>query len=108
MDLNNLKEMMGRAQQMQQQMEQAMAQVQVQGSAGAGAVLVQMNGHKQVLRVQLDPAVAGSGGSPADLEILQDLIASACNDAARKVDEVLQGKLTGALGGLNLPGMLGK
>jgi DNA-binding YbaB/EbfC family protein len=108
MDLSNLKEMMDRAHQMQQQMEQALAQLQVQGSAGAGAVTVSMNGHKQVLRVQLDPAVAGSGGSPADLEMLQDLITSACNDAARKVDEALQGKLSGALGGLNLSGILGK
>ncbi len=108
MDFSNLKEMMSRAQQMQQQMEQAMSQVQVEGSAGAGAVTVQMNGHKQVLRVRLDPSVAGSGSSPADLEMLQDLITAACNDATRKVDEALQGKLSGALGGMNLPGMLGR
>ncbi len=108
MDLNNLKEMMERAQQMQQQMQQAMSQVQVEGSAGAGAVTVQMNGHKQVLRVQLDPAVAGSGGSSTDLEMLQDLITAACNDATRKVDEALQGKLAGAFGGMDMLGMLGK
>ena len=108
MDLSNIKEMMERAQQMQQQMEQAMSQIQVEGSAGAGAVTVQMNGHKQVLGVQLDPAAAGSGTSSADLEMLQDLIAAACNDATRKVDEALQGKLSGAFGGLNLMGMLGK
>ncbi len=106
MDFGKIKEMMEQAKLMQQQMEQAMSQVQVEGSAGAGAVTVQMNGHKQVLHVVLDPAIAGSG--TADLEMLQDLIASACNDATRKVDEALQGKISGALGGLNLMNMLGK
>ncbi|HEX4019669.1 MAG TPA: YbaB/EbfC family nucleoid-associated protein [Acidobacteriaceae bacterium] len=108
MDLGNLKEMMERAQQMQQQMEQAMTQVSVEGSAGAGAVTVQMNGKKQVLRVQIDPAAAGSGSSTADLEMLQDLIVAACNDAARRVDEALQSKLSGTLGGMDLLNMLGK
>ena len=108
MDLSNMKEMMERAQQMQQQMEQAMEQTSVEGSAGAGAVTVQMNGRKQVLRVRIDPAAAGSGSSSADLEMLQDLIAAACNDAARRVDEALQGKLSGAFGGMNLLKMLGK
>ncbi|HUZ03987.1 MAG TPA: YbaB/EbfC family nucleoid-associated protein [Acidobacteriaceae bacterium] len=108
MDLSNIKGMMEQAQQMQQQMEQAMTQTAVEGSAGAGAVTVQMNGHKQVLQVRIDPSAAGSGGSSADLEMLQDLIAAACNDAARRVDEALQGKLSGAFGGMNLLNMLGK
>ena len=108
MDLSNMKEMMERAQQMQQQMEQALGQVLVEGSAGAGAVTVQMNGHKQVLRVRIDPAAAGSASSSADLEMLQDLIAAACNDAARRVDEALQGKISGAFGGMNLLKMLGQ
>ena len=106
MDFSKMKEMMEQAKQMQQQMEQAMSQVLVEGSAGAGAVTIQMNGHKQVLNVVLDPAVAGSGS--ADLEMLQDLIASACNDATRKVDEALQSKLSGTFGGFNLMNMLGK
>lgn len=108
MDFAKMKEMMEQAKHMQQQMEQAMSQVLVEGSAGAGAVTIQMNGHKQVVHVVLDPAVAGSGTSAGDLEMLQDLIASACNDATRKVDEALQSKLSGAFGGLNLMNMLGK
>lgn len=108
MDFNNLKEMMDRAQQVQQQMEQAMNQVHVEGSAGAGAVTVQMNGRKQVLQVRIEPAVAGSGNTPADLEMLQDLITAACNDATRKVDEALQSRLSGAFGGMNLLNMLGQ
>lgn len=108
MDLGNMKEMIERAQQMQQQMEQAMTQIIAEGSAGAGAVTVQMNGHKQVMQVRIDPAAAGSGSSPTDLEMLQDLIAAACNDAAHRVDEALQGKLSGSFGGMNLLKMLGK
>jgi DNA-binding YbaB/EbfC family protein len=108
MDFNNLKEMMDRAQQVQQQMEQAMSQVHVEGSAGAGAVTVQMNGRKQVLQVRIEPTAAGSGNSTADLEMLQDLITAACNDATRKVDEALQSRLSGAFGGMNLLNMLGQ
>lgn len=108
MDLNNLKEVMERAHQVQQQMEQAMDQVMAEGSAGAGAVTVQMNGRKQVLQVRIEPAAAGSGNTPADLEMLQDLIAAACNDAMHQVDGALQGRLSGAFGGLDLLKMLGQ
>jgi DNA-binding YbaB/EbfC family protein len=108
MDLSNIKEMMDRAQQVQQQMDQAMSQVMVEGSAGAGAVTVQMNGRKQVLRVRIGPSAAESGNSPADMEMLQDLIVAACNDATRKVDDALQSRLSGAFGGMNLLNMLTK
>lgn len=100
MDLNNLKEAMGQAQQMQQQMEQAMAQTMVEGSSGGGAVTIQMNGQKQVLRVHIDPAAAVVGAGAEDIEMLQDLIAAAVNDAARKADEALRGKLSGMFGGM--------
>jgi DNA-binding YbaB/EbfC family protein len=111
MDMDKIKEMMGQAQQMQQQMEQTMAQIQVEGSAGGGAITVRMNGKKQVLAVQVDPSAAavgtGPGDSTADLEMLQDLIAAAVNDAGRRVDEALQGKLSGMLGGMEWMRMLG-
>lgn len=111
MDMDKIKEMMGQAQQMQQQMEQTMAQVQVEGSAGGGAITVRMNGKKQVLAVQVDPSAAAVGSGPdnsADLEMLQDLIAAAVNDASRRVDEALQGKLSGMLGGMEWMRMLGQ
>ena len=114
MDMNQIKEMMGQAQQMQQQVEQTMAQTQVEGSAGGGAVTVKMNGQKRVLGVQIDPSAAavgsGPGESASDLEMLQDLIAAAVNDASRRVDEALQGKLSGMMGGGMewMRGMLGQ
>jgi DNA-binding YbaB/EbfC family protein len=103
MDFDKIKEAMGQAQQMQQQMEQAMGQILVEGSAGGGAITVKMNGKKQVLQVRVEPAAAavgtGTGDTTNDLEMLQDLIAAAVNDASRRVDEALQGKLSGMLGG---------
>jgi hypothetical protein len=108
MDFDKIKEMMGQAQQMQQQMEQAMAQTRVEGSAGGGAITVQMNGQKQVMAVHVDPAAAAVGDNAADLEMLQDLIAAAVNDASRRVDEAMKGKLSGMLGGANWMQMLGR
>jgi nucleoid-associated protein EbfC len=112
MDFDKIKEMMGQAQQMQQQMEQTMAQTQVEGSAGGGAITVRMNGQKQVLQVHVDPSVAsvstGTGDTTGDLEMLQDLIAAAVNDASRRVDEALQGRLSGMFGGADWMRMLGR
>ncbi len=112
MDFDKLKEMMGQAQQMQQQMEQTMAQTQVEGSAGGGAITVKMNGQKHVLSVHVDPSAAavgsGEGDHASDLEMLQDLIAAAVNDASRRVDEALQGKLSGMFGGADFMRMLGR
>ncbi|MHB8301783.1 MAG: YbaB/EbfC family nucleoid-associated protein [Acidobacteriaceae bacterium] len=108
MDFEKIKEMMGQAQQMQQQMEQVMAQTQVEGSAGGGAITVKMNGQKQVLQVHVEPAAATVGGNVADLEMLQDLIAAAVNDASRRVDEAMKGKISGMFGGSDWMRMLGR
>jgi DNA-binding YbaB/EbfC family protein len=109
MDFEKLKSMMGQAQHMQQQMEQVMAQTVVEGSAGGGAITIQMNGQKQVLQVHVDPSAAAVGaGDAGDIEMLQDLIAAAVNDAARRVDEALQSKLSGMVGGADLLKMLGR
>lgn len=112
MDFDKIKEMMGQAQQMQQQMEQTMAQTQVEGSAGGGAITVKMNGQKQVLKVHVDPSAAavGAGGADnsSDLEMLEDLIAAAVNDASRRVDEAMKGKLSGMFGGTDWMRMLGQ
>ena len=112
MDLDKLKEMMGQAQQMQQQMEQTMAQTLVEGSAGGGAITVRMNGQKHVLQVTVDPSAAAVGTGPgdhtSDLEMLQDLIAAAVNDASRQVDETLKGKMSGVFGSSDWLKMLGR
>ena len=77
----------------------------VEASSGGGAVTVKMNGKKQVLSLKIDPtAVTSLGGNAADVEMLEDLIVAALNEAGRRADETLQSGLSGMLGGLNLPG----
>jgi nucleoid-associated protein EbfC len=92
-----LQELMSKAKEQAQKLQETV----VEGSAGGGSVLVKMNGQKRVLRVTIDPEMAKSG----DLEMLQDLVAAACNDAGRKVDEAMQSSLGGMLSGMGLPGL---
>jgi hypothetical protein len=101
----DIQKMLGQAQEMQQQMEQRLAATVVEATSGGGAVTVKMNGKKQVLSLKIDPtAVAGLGSNAADVEMLEDLIVAALNEAGRRADESLQSGLSGMLGGLNLPG----
>src|ERR1700761_4283653 len=99
-----LQEMLGQAKEMQEQMQQKLSQSIVEASSGGGAVTVRMNGKKEVLKVTIDPsAVAGLSGSTTDLEMLEDLIAAAFNEAGRRAEEILKSNMQGMLGGLNLP-----
>ena len=93
----NMQAMMKQAQQMQEKLAQEVALIRVEGSAGGGMVTIKMDGHKSVLGVKIDPEVAG------DVEMLQDMVTAACNEAARKVDEESQKKMGGMLGGMGLP-----
>ena len=93
----NMQGMMKQAQQMQERMQAEVAAIRAEGSAGGGMVVVKIDGHKNVLGVKIDPEVAG------DVEMLQDLVLAACNDAVKKVDDESQRKMSGMLGGLGLP-----
>lgn len=93
----NMQSMMKQAQQMQQKLQEQIAAIRVEASAGGGMITVKMDGHKNVLSVKIDPEVAG------DIEMLQDMVMAAFNEAAKKVDEEAQGKMGGMLGGLGLP-----
>jgi nucleoid-associated protein EbfC len=93
----NMQSMMKQAQQMQQRMQEEVAQIRVEASAGGGMVTVKMDGHKNVLGVKIDPEVTG------DVEMLQDMVLAAVNEAAKKVDEEAQSKMGGLLGGMGLP-----
>ena len=93
----NMQNMMKQAQQMQQKMQEQIATIRVEASAGGGMVPVKMDGQKNVLGVKIDPEVAG------DVEMLQDMVLAAVNEAAKKVDEESQSKMGGMLGGLGLP-----
>ena len=104
-DLGKMKEMVGQAKQMQEQMEKKLAETVVEASSGGGVVTVRMNGKKEVLRIQIDPSVIGSSGS--DLELLEDLIAAAVNEAGRRADESIKASMAGMMGSLGLPDIPG-
>jgi len=93
----NMQGMMKQAQQMQQRMQEEVALIRVEASVGGGMVTVQMTGQKQVTGVTIDPEAGG------DVEMLQDMVMAAFNEAAKKVDEQTQQKMSGMLGGLGLP-----
>lgn len=103
-DLAKLKDMMGQARQMQEQMEQKLSTSIVEGSSGGGLVTARLNGRKEVLRLKIDPA-ALTANTPGDVEMLEDLITAAINEAGRKADEIIKSSMSGMLGGLNLPGL---
>ena len=100
-----IKEMLSQANQMQEEVQRKLSQTIVEGTSGGGAVTVTMNGKKQLLKLRIDPAaVVSLGGSQADVEMLEDLIVAAVNDAGRRAEEAMQSGMQGMLGGLNLPG----
>jgi hypothetical protein len=106
--INPLKigEMLSQANQMQEEVQRKLAQTVVEGSSGGGAVTATMNGKKQLLKIRIDPsAVLSLNGSQADVEMLEDLVVAAINDAGRKAEEAMQSSVQGLLGGLKLPGL---
>jgi nucleoid-associated protein EbfC len=99
-----IQEMLGQAKQMQEQIQQKLSESVVEASSGGGAVTVKMNGKKEVLKITIDPsAVIGLSGANPDVEMLEDLIAAAFNEAGRRAEELLKSSMKGMLGGLNLP-----
>ena len=104
MDLFKMQQMLGQAKQMQEEMQQKLSQSIIEASSGGGAVTVKMNGKKEVLKVTIDPAAVASLTGPApDVEMLEDLITAAFNEAGRRAEELLKSSMQGMLGGLNLP-----
>ena len=97
----NMNNLMKQAQRMQRQMEDATKELEekeVEATAGGGAVTVKVSGKKEVVSVKLTPEVV----DPDDIEMLEDLIMAATNEAFRQVEELSQatmGKITGGLGG---------
>jgi len=75
--------------------------MKVEATAGGGMVTVVMNGAKQVLSLKIDPEAV----SKDDVEMLQDLILAALNDAQRKADEAMQQQMSGMMGGMKIPGL---
>ena len=101
MGMANLQRM---AQQMQQQMMRVQAELEstiVDGSSGGGVVRAQATGKQELLSVTIDPSAV----DPADIDMLQDLVVAAVNDALRASREVAEQKMAAVTGGLRIPGM---
>ena len=96
----NLQDLMAQAKQQYESLQKKMQETVVEASSGGGTVSVKMDGRKQVLRIVIDPEAMKT----ADVEMLQDLVMAAVNEAGRKVDEAMKSGLGGMLGGLG--GML--
>ncbi len=98
-----MKKMLEEAQRMQGQLQRDLAELRVSATAGGGVVTATVSGHKELLELEIDPAAV----DPEDVEMLQDLIVAAVNEASRRVDADLQERLGGiaGLGGMGLPGM---
>ena len=97
----NIQAMMKQAQQMQERLKQQMAEMRVEATAGGGMVTVVVSGDKQLQSIRIEPDVV----SREDVEMLQDLILAAVNDAHRKVDAQLGQQMQGLMGGLKIPGL---
>lgn len=103
-----LQEMLTQANQMQEEVQRKLNETIVEGSSGGGAVTATMNGKKQLLKLHIDPAAVTSlSGAGADVEMLEDLVVAAINEAGRKAEEIMQSSLQGMLGGLKIPGLGG-
>ena len=97
----NIQAMMKQAQQMQEKMQKQMEELRIEATAGGGMVTVVINGSKQVQSLKIDPEAV----SKEDVEMLQDLILAAMNDAYRKADEAMSKQMQGMMGGMKIPGL---
>jgi nucleoid-associated protein EbfC len=97
----NIQAMMQQAKEMQERLQKQMAETRIDATAGGGMVTVTVNGAKQIQSLKIDPEVV----SKDDVEMLQDMIVAAVNDANRKVDEELGKTMGGLMGGLKIPGL---
>lgn len=97
----DLQKMLRSAQEMQGRLQKELAVLRVEGSSGGGMVSVVLDGHKALQTLRIDPEVVNRD----EVEMLQDLVVAAFNDAAAKVDEALAQKLGGLGAGLKIPGL---
>jgi nucleoid-associated protein EbfC len=97
----NLQELMSQAKRQYEVLQKKMQETVVEASSGGGTVTVKMDGRKQLLNITIDPEAVKSG----DVEMLQDLVTAAVNEAVRKVDNAMQSTMGGMLGGMGIPGL---
>ncbi|HEY6769838.1 MAG TPA: YbaB/EbfC family nucleoid-associated protein [Candidatus Sulfotelmatobacter sp.] len=97
----NLQELMSKAKSQYETLQKKMQETVVEATAGGGTVIAKMDGRKQLLSLRIDPEAVKIG----DVEMLQDLVLAAVNEAARKIDGAMQSSLGGMLGGLGIGGL---
>ncbi len=96
-------EMLSQANKMQEEVQRKLGQTVVEGTSGGGAVTATMNGKKELIKLRIDPsAVATLSGDRPDVEMLEDLVVAAINEAGRKAEEAMQSSVKGALGGFDM------
>ena len=95
------RKMMKQLQKAQEQMQAEIAALVVEATSGGGMVKVELDGQKQLVSLTIDPEVV----SKDDVEMLQDLVVAAVNEASRKVDDAIQEKVGGLTGGMKIPGL---
>ncbi|HOW85395.1 MAG TPA: YbaB/EbfC family nucleoid-associated protein [Candidatus Aminicenantes bacterium] len=100
-NIMDMQKMLRSAQEMQERLQKELAALRVEGSSGGGMVTVVLDGHKGLSSLRIDPEVVNRD----EVEMLQDLVVAAFNDAAAKVDEALAQKLGGLGAGLKIPGL---
>jgi DNA-binding YbaB/EbfC family protein len=98
-DPKQFQELIAKAQRQAQDLQSEMQRTIVEASSGGGTVTVKMNGQKRLLEVKIEPEAVQAG----DIEMLQDLITAAVNEASRKIDDAMQASVGGMLGGMGLP-----
>jgi len=97
--MSSMRQLMKQAQEMQERLQRELNELVVETSVGGGMVTVQMSGHKQLVGVKIDPEAIDT----SDLSMLEDLIVAAVNQAGKKVEETMQGKM-GSLAS-SMPGL---
>jgi nucleoid-associated protein EbfC len=102
--MNNMNQMMKQVKKMQEQMMKAQEELggkTIEGTAGGGVVTVSINGHKKLLDIKIKPEAV----DPEDIEMLQDLVLTAVNDALTKADELANQDMGKYTGGMKIPGL---
>ena len=97
--MSSMRQLMKQAQEMQERLQRELKELVVEASVGGGMVTVKMSGHKQLVGCKIDPEAM----DPNDPSMLEDLIVAAVNEAGRKIEETMQGKM-GSLAS-SMPGL---
>lgn len=100
-NMNNILKQAQKMQENMQKMQEELETKEVEASVGGGAVTVKVNGKKEVIDISIKPEVV----DPEDIEMLQDLVLSAVNEALRSVDDMQSSQMSKLTGGMNIPGL---